>query len=104
MAPVLVTLEAGRFPGLDAVLAQPRIPYRLVCPPACEGVSRLFGQLLEERGKHWRVTTVAGSTALVLWMLSAPDMVGLSVAVTALERTGVVRHPLPLPPLRVGAM
>lgn len=40
----------------------------------------------------------------VPWMLSAPDMVGLSVAVKALERQGVVRHPLPLPPLLVGAM
>ncbi len=104
VTPVLVTLEGSTFPGLDAVLAREEIPHRLVCPPECEGVSRLFARFLEERVKSWDVTVVSGSTGLVPWMISAPDMVGLSVAVKALERPGLVRHPLPVPPLLVGAM
>ena len=104
MPPVLLTLEGATFPGLDAILAQEPIRHRLVRPPECEGVCELFIPFLQQRGKFWPVSTVAGSTALVPALLTAPDMVGLSVGVKALELPGIVRRPLPLPNLHVGAM
>lgn len=102
--PVLATRRTTNFRGFDAALAETPVPYKLVCPPPCEGVCRPLEALLRKRGIRWPVTIGAGSTALVPWLLNGPDMVGLCVAARALERDDVIWHPVPLPPMKVGAI
>jgi hypothetical protein len=91
------------FGSFEQVLARPLAQRRLVCPPASEGVTKLLGAWLAQRNVHWPISVAAGCTGLVPWHITSPDHIGICVRARALEREGIVMHPLPLPKLLVGA-
>ncbi len=101
--PVLVVRRDSGIKNVDTLLAAGGKRPRLVCPPEGEGVCQRFAALLAERQVHWAVATVASSTALVPWIVSQSNCVGLSVAARTLIHPGTRVLPLPVAPLTVGA-
>lgn len=95
LAPVLLVPVTSRITDANTLLAQNPIAERLICPPADEGVSKIFERELRARGIQWPCAIRAASTALVPHMVGGRKCAGLCLGVNRLTKCPGIRS-LPL--------
>jgi DNA-binding transcriptional LysR family regulator len=104
--PVVLLVPASRsLTQADTLWAVQPVREKLICPPVGEGAFRRFDDWLRRQGVHWPISTIAGATAIVPWMVAAGLGVGVCVGISRLlAPAGIQALPLDgIEPVTVGA-